>query len=154
MDVSANRSLNAKLDLERSMNILFLNHNKVWESTFNRGFYFGRALAKRGHKISLVTNSKYGFSSFKEYVQEGVNIIESPDLMYGRLRTGWDPVNVMRRILYLKSMRFDVIHALDCRPTVIIPALYLKKYRKVPLVIDWADWWGRGGAGVAGRRAT
>jgi len=128
------------------MNILMLNHNRIWESTFNRAFYFGRSLVKLGHKVTVVTNSKNRIFSFNEFEHEGVKIIETPDLLWGKLRTGWDPINALRRIFYLKSMHFDIIHAFDCRPTVIIPALYLKKSLKIPLVIDWADWWGRGGA--------
>ena len=128
------------------MNILMLNHNRVWEGTFNRAFYFGRSLVKFGHKVTVVTNSKNRIFSFNEFEHEGVKIIETPDLLWGKLRTGWDLINALRRIFYLKSMHFDIIHAFDCRPTVIIPALYLKKSLKIPLVIDWADWWGRGGA--------
>jgi len=128
------------------MNILMLNHNRIWESTFNRAFYFGRSLANSGHAVTVVTNSKKNIFSFKEYDLEGVKIIETPDLLKGRLRTGWDPINALRRIAYLKSKPFDIIHAFDCRPTVIIPALHLKRAMDIPLVIDWADWWGRGGA--------
>jgi len=40
---------------------------------------------------------------------------------------------------------FDIIHAFDTRPAVIFPALFYKYKYKVPLIIDWADWWGRGG---------
>jgi len=123
-----------------------LNHNRVWEGTFNRAFYFGRSLVKFGHKVTVVTNSKNRIFSFNEFEHEGVKIIETPDLLWGKLRTGWDSINALRRMFYLKSMHFDIIHAFDCRPTVIIPALYLKKSLKIPLVIDWADWWGRGGA--------
>ena len=128
------------------MNILMLNHNRIWESTFNRAFYFGRSLVKFGHNVIVVTNSQNSIFSFKEFEHEGVKIIETPDLLWGKLRTGWDLINALRRISYLKSMHFDIIHAFDCRPTVIIPALYLKKSLKIPLVIDWADWWGKGGA--------
>jgi len=123
-----------------------LNHNRIWEGSFNRAFYFARPLIKRGHNVTVVTNSKKQIFSFKEYVNEGVNIIETPDIFWGKLRTGWDPLNALRRLSFLKSRKFDIIHAIDCRPTVIIPALYLKKLWKVPLVIDWLDWWGRGGA--------
>ena len=112
-----------------------LNHNRVWESTFNRAYYFGRSLVKRGHEVTIVTNSRQRMFVFKNFLSEGVKIIETPDLLWGRLRTGWDLVNALRRIYYLRAMQFDVIHALDCRPTVIIPALYLKKTLKIPLVI-------------------
>jgi len=128
------------------MNIVMLNHNRVWESSFNRAFYFARPLIKRGHSVTIVTNSKKRIISFKEYVYDGVNIVETPDIFWGKLRTGWDPLSALRRCFFLKPRKFDIIHAIDCRPTVIIPALYLKKLWEVPLVIDWLDWWGKGGA--------
>lgn len=128
------------------MNILMLNHNRIWEGTFNRAFYFGRSLVKLGHSVKVVTNSKYRIFSFNEFEHEGIKIIETPDLLWGKLRTGWDLVNVLRRIFHLRLEQLDIIHAFDCRPTVIIPALYLKKHFNMPLIIDWADWWGRKGA--------
>lgn len=129
------------------MNILYLNHNVVWRSTFHRCFLFARELVYLGHTVTIVTNSPSNKSKFYEYVEEGVKIVESPDLFWGILRTGWDPINVIRRCLYLRNKRFDLIHAFDTRPTVILPALFYKRFiRSVPLVIDWADWWGRGGA--------
>lgn len=128
------------------MNILMLNHNRIWESTFNRAFYFGRSLAEFGHTVTVVTNAKKRLLLFNEFEHQGVTIIETPDLLWGKLRTGWDLVNALRRMHYLKEKHFDIIHAFDCRPVVIFPALYLKSKLEIPLVIDWADWWGRGGA--------
>jgi len=128
------------------MKILMLNHNRVWEGTFNRAFQLARALAKRGHEATVVTTSPGELFSFREYELSGVVIVEAPDLFFGRLRNGWGLLNALRRTEYLRGRSFDVITAFDCRPVVIYPALYLKKSRGIPLVIDWADWWGRGGA--------
>lgn len=129
------------------MNILYLNHNVVWRSTFHRCFLFARELVLLGHHVTIVTNSPRSRLFFKSYTYEGVVIVEAPDLLWGSLRTGWDLVNVFRRCLYLRHLDFDLIHAFDTRPTVILPTLFYKfLVKKVPLVIDWADWWGRGGA--------
>lgn len=128
------------------MNILYLNHNVVWRSTFHRCFLFARELVRLGHDVTILTNSPTARWRFKEYMHDGVRIIESPDLFWGSLRTGWDPWNVVRRCLYLRGKKYDLIHAFDTRPTVILPALFYKfAVRSMPLVIDWADWWGRGG---------
>lgn len=129
------------------MNILYLNHNVIWKSTFHRCFLLARELALLGHTTTIVTNSPTARLRFRSYTKEGVAIIETPDLLWGSLRTGWDPINCLRRYIYLRNYEFDIIHAFDTRPTVIIPALlYRIRHRETPLIIDWADWWGRGGA--------
>lgn len=128
------------------MNILMLNHNVVNIGTFNRCYYFAKALVTRGHSVTIVTNSPSKRFSFYSYRNRSVEIIESPDLFFGSLRSGWDPVNALRRFLKLAKHKFDVIHAFECRPTVIFPALQLKKLWNCAFVSDWCDWWGRGGA--------
>ena len=130
------------------MKILFINHNVAWSGgTFFRAFYFARYMARRGHDCTLLTISKKNRFWFKEYEREGVRVVETPDLLPGIGRTGWDPWDTMRRIGWLLQHRneFDLVHALDSRPAVILPALILKNFTGMPLVMDWADWWGRGG---------
>lgn len=122
-----------------------LNHNVCGVGTFNRCYYLAKPLVRTGHRVTILTNSKTRRFSFSSYDRSGIQIIESPDLFCGQLRSGWDPVNVLRRIAYLSHEKFDVIHAFDCRPTVIFPALYLARKWKCPLIMDWCDWWGRGG---------
>lgn len=122
-----------------------LNHNVIWRSTFHRCFQFARPLAALGHEVTLVTNSARERVRFKESVLEGVRIVESPDLLWGRLRTGWDPVNALRRACRLFHESYHVIHEFDSRPTVILPSKWKRSHRGAT-VSDWGDWWGRGGA--------
>lgn len=128
------------------LRVLILNHNVEWRGTFQRCFDFAKMLTSRGHIATIVTNSPHNRLRFEEYELEEIRIIRSPDLLWGILRTGWDPMNVLRRYRYLKNQKFDIIHAFDNRPAVILPALKLKKRWSCPLVSDWCDWWGRGGA--------
>lgn len=128
------------------MKILFLNHNVIWKSTFHRCFQFAKRLVKEGHDITIVTNHPSSRLNFYYEVIDGVKVVKSPDTLWGQLRTGWDPLNALRRVVFLRKEKFDLIHAFDTRPTVIFPALFLKSKLKIPLVIDWSDWWGRGGA--------
>jgi glycosyltransferase involved in cell wall biosynthesis len=75
-----------------------------------------------------------------------VHILESPDLLAGQARTGWDPYDTVRRILaVVNSDNYDLVHGFDCRPAVVFPALVLQKVNAIPFISDWADWWGRGG---------
>ncbi len=132
------------------MQIVYLNHNVIWRSAFHRCFHLAKSMVKRGHEVTIITNSPTERWGWKTSVIEGVNVVESPDLLKGALRTGWDPVNVIRRCLWSVSRwrecRDVLVHAFDTRPTVIHPALALQETLKCPLVIDWGDWWGHGGA--------
>ena len=99
-----------------------LNHNVIWRSTFHRCFQFARPLVRMGHEVTLVTNSAAERFRFRESILQGVRIVESPDLFWGRLRTGWDPLNALRRSVRLFREPYDVIHEFDSRPTVILPS--------------------------------
>ena len=131
------------------MRILFLNHNVIWKSAFHRCFYFAKMLVDNGHETTIITNHPRNKFHFNREKIEGVDVVQSPDLLFGSLRSGWDLFNVLRRILWMffsSGEKFDLIHAFDTRPTVILPALLYSKIKNVPLIIDWGDWWGRGGA--------
>ncbi len=126
------------------MRLLFLNHNVAWSGTFLRAFHLGRKLVARGHQVTVVTTHRTARWAVREQERDGVTLVEAPDLLWGRARTGWDPWNAARRILHLHGRRFDLVHAFDCRPAVILPALALRR-RGGLFLTDWADWWGRGG---------
>jgi glycosyltransferase involved in cell wall biosynthesis len=127
------------------VNVLYLNHNVAWSGTFFRAYHFARQLVARGHTVTLVTTHRSSRWSVFEEVRDGVRLLQMPDLFSGPARTGWDPWNVVRRIVALHSGRYDVIHAFDSRPAVILPALAVQQRRGGVLFTDWADWWGRGG---------
>lgn len=127
------------------MRILLLNHNVAWSGgTFFRAYHFGRELARRGHEVDLLSISRHRRWTFDREPQDRLTIYGSPDLFWGRGRTGWDPWDVFRRTLRVRRKRYDLVHAFDSRPAVIVPALAVQS-RRTPLILDWADWWGRGG---------
>lgn len=141
------------------MRILFLNHNVAWSGgTFFRAFHFARMLVRRGHAVTVVstaaTAKRRGFVSERE----GVRVVEAPDVLPGSGRTGWDPWNTIWRRRFVGGERWDLVHAFDSRLAVIWPALTAAR-GGAALVMDWADWWGRGGtieerAAGAGLRAV
>jgi glycosyltransferase involved in cell wall biosynthesis len=128
---------------------LYLNHNVVRRGgTFYRAFEFARHLGQRGHDVTLMTISPRARIGFTEEMVGGVRVVKTPDLFWGLGRTGWDLWDACARILRLAGDgTWDVVHAWDCRPVVILPALYARsaERRTKRLVIDWCDWWGRGG---------
>lgn len=131
------------------MRILFLNHNIARKGgTFYRSYHAGRFLARAGHAVTLLAISANSRARFTRETSEGVELVHSPDLLWGLGRTGWDPFDTLSRIGYLQGRRWDIVHAWDCRPVVILPALFARRSSRASggkLVIDWCDWWGRGG---------
>src|SRR5687767_10639385 len=131
------------------MRILFLNHNVARRGgTFYRAYQIARYLVRRGHAVTLLTISAARRWGFDREEGEGVEIIHAPDLLWGIGRTGWDPWDTLNRVAYLRGQRWDIIHAWDSRPAVILPALYARRQSRTAngkLVVDWCDWWGRGG---------
>jgi glycosyltransferase involved in cell wall biosynthesis len=126
------------------MRLLYLNHNVAFSGTFQRAFHLAREMVARGHDVTLVTTSRSARVRAKWSERAGVRLLESPDLLWGPARTGWDPYNVARRIGALAGSSFDAVHAFDSRPAVIFPALAAAR-AGATLFMDWADWWGRGG---------
>jgi glycosyltransferase involved in cell wall biosynthesis len=131
------------------MRILYLNHNVVRKGgTFYRAFHTARYLARRGHDVTLLSIAAEQRTGFRYEREAGVTVIHTPDLLWGVGRTGWDPWDTLCRIGVLHPHQWDIVHAWDCRPVVILPALYARQRSRGvdgKLVIDWCDWWGRGG---------
>jgi glycosyltransferase involved in cell wall biosynthesis len=124
--------------------ILFLNHNVIWRSTFFRCYHLGRYLVRLGHSVTIYTIHPTNRSGIEEIELDGVRVIQFPDLFWGMGRSGWDLWNVWQRLRFVRKETYDLVHAFDSRPAVIHPAEVLRK-KGVPMVMDWADWWGRGG---------
>lgn len=128
-------------------NMLFLVHNVAWTGggTFYRALHLGRHLVQRRHAVTLLATSPGNRLRFSSSVVDGVTVVESPDLFIGRFRSGWDIWNAAMRMFWLVSRRFELVHAFESRPVVIFPAL-LAQRMGATLIMDWCDWFGRGGA--------
>lgn len=133
------------------LRILFLNHNVVRAGgTYFRAFDIARHLVRRGHSVTLLTISLEDRWRLTREVVDGVEIVHTPDLFWGMGRSGWDPWDTAVRIGFVFGRQWDLVHAWDCRPVVILPALAARfgRRRKPVLMIDWCDWWGRGGTQI------
>lgn len=127
------------------MRIVYFNHNVIGAGTYLRAYRLAREVARLGHDVTVVTTSETARVGVTRRSEDGVTIIEAPDLWRGSARTGWDPWNTVVRCVSTVTGPVDLVHAFDSRPAVIIPALHLRKRTGARLAMDWADWWGRGG---------
>jgi glycosyltransferase involved in cell wall biosynthesis len=127
------------------LRILIIILNQVGKGTWQRTSYFGLHLVKRGHQVTLMAMSPNARWRLCERDMNGVRLVETPDLLTGSLRSGWDLYDTLRRTLWLRRHSFDIVHAVESRPVVLFPALVAQK-RGAKLVMDWCDWFGRGGS--------
>src|SRR5262245_516721 len=129
------------------LRILFIVHNQTRKGgAYYRGLNLGAPLARRGHDVTLMSIHPTARWSAVERALDGVKLVETPDLLWGVGRTGWDPWATFRRTQWIRRRRFDVIHTVDTRPAVSLPAWLGRKSSGAVWVADWTDWWGRGGA--------
>jgi glycosyltransferase involved in cell wall biosynthesis len=130
------------------MRILFIVHHRRWRAAY-RSRAIASELSSRGHQVTLLVTADTERWRFRETMEtDGVRIVESPDLTWGRLRSGWDPICAIRRSLWVlrESGTYDLVHLFETRPATILPGLVAQWRNRSRLIIDWIDWWGRGGA--------
>lgn len=124
----------------------FLVHNIAWKGgAFYHAYGFARQLAVRNYEVTILAIAPKEHYRFVQSGKNGVMVIETPDLAKGLLRSGWDPWDVVRRSQYLRRREADIVHCVDTRPAVILPAVWSHKKMGAKLVTDWTDWFGRGG---------
>jgi len=127
------------------MKILLINHHDTRKTMHFRPGFFARKLALKGHEVTVLCLSDARRFGFELDIQDGVHYVRSPDLFWGKLRTGWDPWSLVNRIHLLRRREFDLVHAFETRPATIHPVRSYLRRCPGPLVMDWIDWWGRGG---------
>ncbi len=131
--------------MKRPIKLLLIVFNQAGKGTYWRAFHWGRMLARWGHEVTLMATAPQARFFFRLSQPAGLRLVETPDLFSGALRSGWDPWNTLKRIAWLGREDFDLVHAFEGRPVVLFPALFEKK-RGAKLIMDWCDWFGRGGS--------
>ncbi|TAE27019.1 MAG: glycosyltransferase [Candidatus Kapaibacterium sp.] len=134
--------------VKSSLHIAFIIHNQAETGPYWKVLEQCAAYVKMGHRVTLVCTSKTERLRWREILRDGVRVIEAPDALWGKLRQGVDLWNALVRCRALKRIHreypFDVLHAVDCRPNVIIPSLYAQRRFRIPFVLSWWDLFGQG----------
>jgi len=127
------------------MKILFIVLNITGYGTFIRAFEIAKALIQMGHNMTIMASSHDIRKKAHLRVIDGVRIIEVSNFINGPTQSGWDLYNIIYRMKMIRHEHFDIVHGFETRPTVIYPALTMKR-KGIPLYFDWADWFGKGGS--------
>ena len=99
----------------------------------------------------MASRSQAGITS-RATIKNGVSVVEMPDLFPIRARNGGlSPIDIAGRSKYVMQP-YDIVHGLDHRPAVSLPALLTRRINDIPYVADWADLWGKDG--IAAERRT
>ena len=130
----------------KPLRLLLITNHREFKIHF-RARPWARELAARGHDVDVMCHAQTERLRTRIETVDGFRLIHNPDLLFGSLRQGWDPVCALRRgrFLFREDRRYDLIHCLDTRLAVVWPALAYARARKIAIVSDWIDWWGRGG---------
>lgn len=123
-----------------SLSILMLCVNYQGHGTYWRAFGFAKKLVQKGHRVYLLCSTPLKAETSEVFV-DGVQIIQHFD-SHG---AGYDINHALWRLWWLRGKQFDIVHCFETRPTNLIPLAFLK-LKKFPIVLDWCDWFGKGGA--------
>jgi glycosyltransferase involved in cell wall biosynthesis len=137
------------------LNILMISHHRRYRTT-TRQYPIAKHLVDRGYQVTLLVTANERRVGIYESEWDGIRVIEAPDLLWGRLRSGWDPWSVLWRTIYLirNQSSYDLVHCFETRPATIYPALFLCKRCNLSFITDWIDWIGRGGLITLSNRPT
>lgn len=133
------------MDTKKQLRIVMMVPNQVGKGTYWRALQPAQRLVARGHRVTLIAMAA-GRRACTTYHENGVHIVATPDLLWGKLRSGWDLYESLLRIRQLRAAQYDLLHFFASRPTVLLPALYARYGQRKVIVNDWCDWFGRGGA--------
>jgi glycosyltransferase involved in cell wall biosynthesis len=124
--------------------ILLIGHNGDYLplAPYNLGLH----LSERGYSVSLLLpGNKLAARYWTKQINDRFTLYFCPTLLWGAFRKGLDPLDLIMKVYLTHKLDFDVVFVFDTRPAVILPGVYAKLVKKIPLIIYWTDWFGRGG---------
>lgn len=138
--------------MPRSLNILMILFTRRQEGTYYRAFPWASFLVSRGHRVTILCTSPDHLFCTTVSEENGVRIIETPELFSGRrVMTrlcglyGWGPLDILARRREIRRGQYDIVHTFEHQLHVSLP-VYLAGRKHVPvLAADWCDHYGKGG---------
>ncbi|MFA6537247.1 MAG: glycosyltransferase [Patescibacteria group bacterium] len=132
------------------MKIVILNHNPKERGTYFRCLGFARELVKLNHSVTFFCLSSKKNKLAIKYQELGIDFVELPFYFNGGILGLWEHFyRGFYIFFYLLLKKIDIVHSFNvASPTVGLATVLIfltKKIKKIKLVVDWDDWWGKGG---------
>lgn len=136
------------------LRLLILNHNDKEKGTFFRCFFIGKCLSKLGVDTSLsCLNPAMRQFSIRREESGGVKyfLITGQHGMNSFTELPFHIYRTLQNIYLIVSGRYDFIYFFNVvSPTIALPLIFLKLFKslgilKTQVIIDWDDFWGKGG---------
>ena len=133
----------------KRLNILISNiglldaHN----AAFLRSYYFAKALASFGHKVTFITTQRSGFHfPYKKMNRDDIEIYAVASLFPIKIRKfGYDLLPLLIRIMIIINKRFDIVHSDNHRPNSFLPCIIHRFFYKSKYIAEWWDYFGKTG---------
>lgn len=135
------------------LNILFLNHNTENYGTYFRCVNLAKALAQRGHRITLICSTKEDFSlKIRRRRQDNLTTILLPRIKVSHYHTG-HTLRALLNSVYVIKEKFDILHSFvfPVHP-ISIPTIAARIFkRNSKIFLDGDDLWKGGWANYYGQ---
>jgi glycosyltransferase involved in cell wall biosynthesis len=132
------------------MKISYFCTSPEWKGSFYRAFFLAKYLAKKGHEVWLVCPSRSKISTLITYMHNGVKIVTYP-MYYSMFKFMISqPAAIMLNLMLRVVKNSDIIHTFSVSPSNLAISLFSRflsasYLSKAKILVDWDDWWGRGG---------
>ncbi|MGQ9469593.1 MAG: glycosyltransferase [Nitrososphaerales archaeon] len=116
------------------MKILFLTHSFGESGTYWRCIFLARYLVARGHHVTIVARGpSNGTIRCNKWQVETVFL------------PGWR-IQWLKRLPFVLGENFDIIRIFAATNFCnSLPGLFAKLFKKGQILVDWDDWWTKGG---------
>jgi len=131
--------------------IIIINHNNREKGTYFRCLGFAKELAKRGYYVSFFCLRAKPKLWFRRHQEAGIDFLEMPWLAQGSfpalVEHFFRGLFIFTFVLFTPKVK--IVHSFNvASPMVGFSTFFIfliKRIKKIKLVVDWDDWWGKGG---------
>ncbi len=134
------------------MKILMIVFVRNREGTYYRAYPWARYLVTQGHHVTLAAVSHEHIFRPMRYSEQGVEVLETPNLFDGRVvmnrlsgQYGWGPLDIGTKTREVLRGCYDIVHLFEHHMNVALPGYAALLATNSVVVSDACDHFGAGG---------